>query len=55
MNIFFLVIQALQLKIWSKGLLIIKKPFFFGRKNKNFKNFTYFDLNNPIKTNFKKN
>lgn len=54
MNIFFFGHSSFAAQDLVKRFINNKKTFFFGRKNKNFKNFTYFDLNNPIKTNFKK-
>ena len=54
MNIFFFGHSSFAAQELVKRFINNEKTIFFGRKNINFKNFTYFDLNNPNKTNFKK-
>ena len=54
MNIFFWGHSSFAAQELVKRFINNEKTIFFGRKNINFKNFTYFDLNNPNKTNFKK-
>ena len=54
MNIFFFGYSSFAAQDLIKRFINNKKTFFFGRKNENLKNFTYFDLNNAEKTNFKK-
>lgn len=54
MNIFFFGHSSFAAQDLIKRFINNKKTFFFGRKNKNLRNFTYFDLYNPEKTDFKK-
>jgi len=54
MSIFFFGHTSFASQELIKRFINNKKTFFFGRKNRNFKNFFYFDLNDPDKTNIKK-
>ena len=54
MNIFFFGHSSFAAQDLVKRFINNKKTFFFGRKNKNIKNFCYFDLNKPNMTNFEK-